>query len=65
MEAQKLGWGGKDYISKLLGIDSRSIRLGLADLIQVQDPAAGRIRKQGGGRKPIIASTPELEKIFF
>jgi hypothetical protein len=65
VEAQKLGWGGKDYISSLLGIDSRSICQGLDDLIQAQDPAAGRIRKQGGGRKPVIASTPGLENIFF
>ena len=65
VEAEKLGWGGKDYISRLLGIDSRSICRGLDDLIQAQDPAAGRIRKQGGGRKSIIAATPGLENIFF
>lgn len=65
VEAQKLGWGGKSYISQLLGIDSRSICQGLVDLTEAQDSAAGRIRKQGGGRKRIIDVATGLEKIFF
>ncbi|MBK7954693.1 MAG: hypothetical protein IPK02_12470 [Candidatus Accumulibacter sp.] len=65
VEAQKLGWGGKEYISKLLGIDSRTICQGLADLKEMQEPTPGRIRRQGGGRKSIISTTPELESIFF
>ncbi|MBL8408638.1 MAG: ISAzo13 family transposase [Candidatus Accumulibacter sp.] len=65
VEAQKLGWGGKDYISRLLGIDSRTICQGLADLRELKDPALGRIRRPGGGRKSIIDTTPELEPIFL
>ena len=65
VEAQKLGWGGKDYISRLLGIDSRTLCQGLADLRALKDPALGRIRRPGGGRKSIIDSTPELEPIFL
>jgi hypothetical protein len=65
VEAQKLGWGGKDYISRLLGIDSRTICQGLADLRELEDPALRRIRRPGGGRKSIIDTTPELEPIFL
>lgn len=65
VEAQKLGWGGREYISQLLGIDSKTICQGLADLKETEDPALGRIRKKGGGRKSIIDATPELEPIFL
>ena len=54
LEAQKLGRGGKTYISNLLGISHKAIRKGEAEL---NDPAllrqipAGRQRRAGGGRK--------------
>ena len=54
LEAQKLGRGGKTYISKLLGISHKAIRKGEAE---VNDPEllrqipAGRQRRTGGGRK--------------
>lgn len=47
IEAAKLGHGGVDYIAKLLGCDPKSIRQGLADLDQIDDPAAERVRKKG------------------
>ena len=65
VEAEKLPWGGIDYIAGLLGIDSRTISQGLTDLKESQDAVSDRIRKQGGGRKPIIEATPELEPVFF
>ncbi len=65
VEAHKLGWGGKEYISNLLGIDSRTLCQGLADLKEQEDPALGRIRKQGGGRKSILDTTPELAPLFL
>jgi len=54
LEAQKLGRGGKTYISKLLGISHKAIRKGEAE---VTDPEllrqipAGRQRRAGAGRK--------------
>ena len=54
LEAQKLGRGGKTYISKLLGISHKAIRKGGAEM---NDPEllrqipAGRQRRAGGGRK--------------
>lgn len=65
VEAKKLGYGGIGYISKLLDIDARTIAQGLADLKEAQDPAVKRVRKQGGGRKPLISTTSGLEQIFL
>lgn len=51
IEAAKLGHGGVDYIAKLVGCDPKSIRQGLADLDQIDDPAAERVRKKGADAK--------------
>ncbi len=54
LEAEKLGRGGKTYISKLLGISQKAIRKGEAEMKDAallgQIPA-GRQRRAGGGRK--------------
>lgn len=52
VEAAKLGHGGVEYISGLLSCDAKTIRQGLQDLEQADDPAADRVRKKGadGGR---------------
>lgn len=54
LEAEKLGHGGKDYISKLLHISYKAMRKGKAELnnpeLLAQIPA-GRQRRSGGGRK--------------
>jgi hypothetical protein len=47
IEAEKLGHGGLDYISKLFGIDPKTLRRGLAELEREQDTAARGIRKKG------------------
>src|ERR1700722_18606979 len=47
VEAQKLGWGGIDYITELLGIDSRTISQGLLDLKELEDQAGKRVRRTG------------------
>ena len=64
VEAQKLGWGGTDYIARLLLTDVKTISQGLLDLKEPLDPAGKRIRKQGDGRKPIINAMPEFGKFF-
>jgi hypothetical protein len=48
VEAAKLGHGGVEYIARVLVCDPKTIRQGLHDLEEVEDAAAGRIRKQGG-----------------
>lgn len=47
VEAAKLGHGGVEYIARLLGCDPKTIRQGLLDLEQPEDPAAHRVRKKG------------------
>jgi hypothetical protein len=47
VEALKLGHGGIDYIARLLECDPKTIRQGLQDLEQSEDPAADRVRKKG------------------
>jgi hypothetical protein len=52
VEALKLGHGGIDYIARLLNCDPKTIRQGLQDLDQPQDPAADRVRKKGADAGP-------------
>lgn len=51
VEADKLGYGGTQYIGALFAMDAKTIRQGLADLDEPEDPASGRIRKKGAGAK--------------
>lgn len=49
VEAEKLGHGGVQYLSRLFGCDEDTIRLGMDDVAHLPtDAAAGRIRKKGG-----------------
>lgn len=47
VEAAKLGHGGVEYIARVLQCDPKTIRQGLTELEEPEDPAAGRIRKKG------------------
>ena len=47
VEAAKMGHGGVEYISRLLGCDPKTIRQGLEDLEAPEDPAVDRVRKKG------------------
>lgn len=59
VEAQRLGRGGVPYISKLLGCSTRTIERGIAELDQLaDDPAKGRTRRPGAGRKKRSKPTP-------
>jgi hypothetical protein len=48
VEAAKLGHGGEEYVARVLGCDPKTIRQGLRELEETDDPAAGRVRKKGG-----------------
>ena len=52
IETLKLGHGGVDYIAQLLGCDPKTIRQGIRDLEQPQDPAPKRVRKKGVDANP-------------
>src|SRR5438876_6685047 len=66
VEAAKLGHGGLDSLTTLLGCDPKTIRHGQQDLQHLadqdlQDIAPDqRVRKPGGGRKPATESLPDL-----
>jgi hypothetical protein len=47
VEAAKLGHGGMEYIARVLSCDPKTIRQGLKELDESEDPAAGRVRKKG------------------
>jgi hypothetical protein len=70
VEAAKLGHGGLDYISALLGCDPKTVRHGQQELQQLadqdlQDIAPDeRVRRPGGGRKPATESLPDLLPSF-
>ena len=52
LEAQRLGRGGVPYLASLLGCGTRTIERGITELDHLaDDPAAGRIRRPGAGRK--------------
>ena len=46
--AATLGLGGTEYLAGLFGLDPMPLRRGLAELNWDEDPAAGRVRSQGG-----------------
>jgi hypothetical protein len=52
IEATKLGHGGVEYIAGVLKCDPKTIRQGLAELEEPEDPAAGRVRKKGVDADP-------------
>jgi hypothetical protein len=66
VEAAKLGHGGIEYLTTLLGCDPKTIRHGQQDLQRLADQDLEdiapdeRVRKQGGGRKPATESLPDL-----
>ncbi len=52
IEAVQRGYGGIAYVAGLLGCSTKTIERGIKELDQLQDdPAAGRVRRPGAGRK--------------
>ncbi len=52
IEAAQRGYGGIVYIAGVLGFSTKTIERGMKELDQLQDdPAAGRVRRPGAGRK--------------
>jgi len=52
LEAAQRGYGAIVYIASVLGCSTKTIERGMKELDQLQDdPAAGRVRRPGAGRK--------------
>jgi hypothetical protein len=59
-EAQVLGYGGVSLVRRACGLSRKAIAKGLREIEERSAPRAGRIRRPGGGRKPITLSDPQL-----
>jgi Rhodopirellula transposase DDE domain len=63
VEARRLGHGGIEYVAEVLGCSRRTIERGLNELDALpHDPAAGRTRRPGGGRKKKVEAEPQLQQ---
>jgi hypothetical protein len=59
LEAARLGHGGIEYVADVLGCSTRTIERGIDELGQLPtDPAAGRVRRPGAGRKKRPSLSP-------
>ena len=63
MEAHRLGHGGIKYVAGILGCSTKTIRRGMDELdILDDDPAAGRVRRPGAGRKKVSRLIPRSNR---
>lgn len=52
VEARRIGFGGIEYVAAVFGCSRKTVERGMAELPELaDDPAVGRIRRAGGGRK--------------
>jgi hypothetical protein len=62
-EARELGWGGVVSVARATGLSRTTIIAGLRELdlpAQQRTVEAARVRRPGGGRKPLIQTDPDL-----
>ena len=59
-EARAAGFGGIAATARATGISVPTIRKGIAQLESGERLARGRVRRVGGGRKPLLESDPEI-----
>lgn len=63
IEAQRLGHGGISYVADILGCTTKTISRGIDELDTLDnDPAAGRVRRPGAGRKKRLPQTPRSNR---
>jgi hypothetical protein len=53
-EARALGYGGVSLVAKATGVSRRAIRAALTELATADALPAGKVRRPGAGRKPLI-----------
>lgn len=64
IESRQLGHGSIKYVAEVLGCSRRTIERGLNELDELpNDPAAGRVRRPGAGRKKRLLPAPMSNKI--
>lgn len=65
IEVRKLPRGGQSYISQILDCNRKTIQQGLKELSNPEMIQQDRIRREGGGRKAIVANNPQIENTFL
>jgi hypothetical protein len=65
IEAMKLGHGGQNYISSVLGCHFQTIMAGINEITKGTETPDDRIRKPGGGKKKIIDTVENIDEVFF
>lgn len=65
IEAVKIGHGGISYMHRVLGCVRGSIRLGIAELSDLEALSEGRQRAPGGGRKSAFETIEGLDEAFL
>ncbi len=59
-EALSIGRGGSITVARATGVSRRAIRQGIKELQGDAGPGAGRVRREGGGRKKTVNKDPSL-----
>lgn len=60
-ETKAIGRGGLSIVCEAIGIDHKTVQAGLREIHYETQPAAPeRIRREGGGRKKLVDTDPEL-----
>ncbi|MEZ6092510.1 MAG: hypothetical protein R3C05_31780 [Pirellulaceae bacterium] len=63
-EAKQRGHGGIAYVAEVIGCSRRTIERGMGELDNLEnDPAKGRVRRPGGGRKKRLLTIPRSSRI--
>ena len=63
IEAAQRGYGAMIYIADVLGCSTKTISRGMIELdLLPNDPAAGRVRRVGAGRKKRSRPAPTLNR---
>lgn len=65
IEAMKLGHGGQNYISSVLGCHFQTVMAGIDEIRNGTETPEDRIRKLGGGKKKIIDTVENIDEVFF
>jgi hypothetical protein len=62
-EARDMGWGGMTAVARATGMSRATIAAGVRDLelpVERRTLEAGRVRRPGAGRRPLVETDPEL-----
>lgn len=62
-EAISLGYGGINLLADMTGVSQHTIRRGITE-VAASDTGGERVRKDGAGRKKLVAGTPKIRKLI-